>query len=77
MRKLLPALYHRNCDEQIPADSRIIAVGRHEMTREAYVESVKSALLENLKKDDFLTVELRCVPTDAASAKHKKMYITM
>jgi len=32
LRKLLPALYHRNCDQQITAESRIIAVSRAEMT---------------------------------------------
>lgn len=44
LRKLLPALYHRDCDGQIMTDSRIIAVSRAEMTREAYINSVRYAL---------------------------------
>ena len=44
LRKLLPALYHRNCDQQITAESRIIAVSRAEMTRDEYVDSVRAAL---------------------------------
>jgi glucose-6-phosphate 1-dehydrogenase len=35
MRKLLPALYHRDCDDQITNDSRIIAVSRSAMARQA------------------------------------------
>ena len=45
MRKLLPALYHRHRDGQFPAGSRIIAVGRQNMDREAYLERVGEALL--------------------------------
>ena len=48
MRKLLPALYHRDCDGQFSADSRIVAVGRSEMTREQYVAEVRRALTGNL-----------------------------
>ena len=38
MRKLLPALYHRDRDGQITGDSRIIAVGRSALDRGAYLE---------------------------------------
>ncbi len=53
MRKLLPALYHRHRDGQFPAGSRIIAVGRQNMDREAYLELVGEALLANLAPDEF------------------------
>jgi glucose-6-phosphate 1-dehydrogenase len=53
MRKLLPALYHRACDGQITADSRIVAVGRSALSRKAYLEQVENALHENLTSDDF------------------------
>jgi glucose-6-phosphate 1-dehydrogenase len=53
MRKLLPALYHRDRDCQLTADSRIIAVGRSGLSRKAYLELVEQALHENLASDDF------------------------
>ncbi|MEM1412433.1 MAG: glucose-6-phosphate dehydrogenase [Pseudomonadota bacterium] len=53
MRKLLPALYHRHRDGQFPEGSRIIAVGRQDMGREAYLELVAEALLANLPPEEF------------------------
>ncbi len=35
-RKLIPALFHRWCDDQIPENSRVIAVGRDEMSLEQF-----------------------------------------
>ncbi|MCB1883132.1 MAG: glucose-6-phosphate dehydrogenase [Geminicoccaceae bacterium] len=43
-RKLLPGLYHRDQDRQIPGTSRIIAVSRHEIGRGAYLDEVRAAL---------------------------------
>ncbi len=37
MRKLLPALYHRDGDGQITPDSRIIAASRGELGRDEYL----------------------------------------
>jgi glucose-6-phosphate 1-dehydrogenase len=48
LRKLLPALYHRDCDGQLPDGSRIIAVSRAEMKREAYVYLVQEALKSSI-----------------------------
>ncbi len=42
-RKLLPALYHRWLDGQIPADSRILGSARSEMSQEAFQAFAKSA----------------------------------
>jgi len=53
MRKLLPALYHRDRDGQFTADSRIVAVGRSALSRKAYLEQVEQTLHENLASDDF------------------------
>jgi glucose-6-phosphate 1-dehydrogenase len=53
MRKLLPALYHRNRDGQIVADSRIIAVGRGELGRDSYLDQVETALRANLADGEF------------------------
>ncbi|MEM9208294.1 MAG: glucose-6-phosphate dehydrogenase [Pseudomonadota bacterium] len=53
MRKLLPALYHRDCDGQLTDDSRIIAVGRSEMSTGKYRESVYAALQSRLAEGEF------------------------
>ncbi len=52
-RKLLPALYHRFCDDQIPGKSRIIGVSRSEKTQDEYVETIRSAY-EEFSKDEPL-----------------------
>ncbi len=51
LRKLLPALFHRDSDEQLSNDSRIIAVGRSPMAADAYVAAVKEALRASLEED--------------------------
>jgi len=43
-RKLLPALYHRLKDGQIPAGSRVMGVSRREMSDDAYRVITRSAL---------------------------------
>ncbi|WP_156762653.1 glucose-6-phosphate dehydrogenase [Woeseia oceani] len=48
MRKLLPALFHREGDGQITGDSRIIAASRGEVSRDDYLARVETALRENL-----------------------------
>ncbi len=53
MRKLLPALYHRDRDGQLTEDSRIIAVGRSDMSTDEYRASVHEALQSRLKEGDF------------------------
>ena len=53
MRKLLPALYHRDLDGQITADSRIIAASRGAMSRDEYLAVVEAGLRANLREDEF------------------------
>ncbi len=53
MRKLLPALYHRDRDGQILDGSRIIAASRSELSRDEYLARVEAALLENLREGEF------------------------
>jgi glucose-6-phosphate 1-dehydrogenase len=53
MRKLLPALYHRDRDKQFTGKSRIIAVGRSELDRGAYLAQVEESLRANLAADEF------------------------
>jgi glucose-6-phosphate 1-dehydrogenase len=42
MRKLLPALYRRNCAGQINNESRIIGAARGKLSREEYLEQVRA-----------------------------------
>ncbi len=53
MRKLLPAMYHRDGDGQITGDSRIIAVGRSALSRDTYLTDVEEALQKNLAEGEF------------------------
>ncbi len=53
MRKLLPALYHRDGDAQILEGSRIIAASRSALSRDEYLARVEAALHENLREDEF------------------------
>ena len=53
MRKLLPALYHRDLDGQFLGDSRIIAASRSKHSRKAYLDLVEKALKSNLGKGEF------------------------
>ena len=47
-RKLLPALYHRDCDDQMPEESRIIGLSRRNITRGGYAEAVEQAICEHV-----------------------------
>lgn len=53
MRKLLPALYHRDRDDQITPDSRIIAASRGALSRDDYLALVEEALRQNLADGEF------------------------
>ena len=52
LRKLVPALYHRDRDGQLPREARIIAIGRSAMDRSAYLEQVRGALQSQLGKGE-------------------------
>jgi len=76
MRKLLPALYHRDRDKQFTAESRIIGVGRSELNRKAYLAQVEEALRTNLADDEFdaahwkkYSARIKYVRIDVASPK--------
>ena len=57
MRKLLPALYRRFADGQIPPDSRIIGVARTKDSDDAYRDSVRAAIAQHVKNADAATVD--------------------
>jgi glucose-6-phosphate 1-dehydrogenase len=76
LRKLLPALYYRCHDGQVPEDSRIIGVARSDLDDKAYHERAVAALKDHVAKKDlepdnvakFLD-RLHYVSLDAAAAK--------
>lgn len=53
MRKLLPALYHRDRDGQITPESRIVAASRGAMSQDAYLAVVEESLRSNLADGEF------------------------
>ena len=53
LRKLLPALYHRDRDGQLPAGSRILSIGRSKHGQEDFLREVEESLRENLAADEF------------------------
>jgi glucose-6-phosphate 1-dehydrogenase len=59
MRKLLPALYRRFAEGQIPADAQIIGTARSPLDDAAYRERGLKALREYVREDEFVdaTVE--------------------
>ena len=52
-RKLLPALFHRFCDGQIPKNSRIIGVSRSQHSPAEYRKIIEDAYHEFVKEDNF------------------------
>ncbi len=57
LRKLMPALYHRDRDGQLPAGCRIISVGRSAIANDQFLTQVGHSLQENLLASEF-SVEL-------------------
>src|SRR5215469_7208791 len=53
LRKLLPALYYRFRDGQIPADSHIIAAARSDLDDDAYRKRASKALREHVAREDL------------------------
>ncbi len=47
-RKLMPALYHRDCDQQMPAESRIIGISRRDYSKESYAALIEQAIREHV-----------------------------
>lgn len=51
MRKLMPGLFHRDCDGQLPPESRIVGAARSDLDAESYRRRVADGLAEFLAKD--------------------------
>ena len=52
-RKILPALYHRFRDGQIPETSKIVGASRSEHSREEYLEIIREGLFEFSGREDY------------------------
>ena len=52
-RKLLPALYYRDRDRQMPESSRIIAVARGAFDRDAYLREIDQAVRQHVAAADL------------------------
>jgi len=52
-RKLIPSLYHRFCDGQIPKDSKIIGASRSVLSRDEYLKMIKDAYQAFSPDPDF------------------------
>ncbi len=53
MRKLMPALYHRDGDGQLPEGCRIISVGRRDLSRAEFLGMVEESLRSRLEEGGF------------------------
>jgi len=53
LRKLLPALFHRDRDGQLTPDSRIVGVSRAALERDGYVGRIEDGLRQHLGEGDF------------------------
>jgi glucose-6-phosphate 1-dehydrogenase len=53
LRKLMPALYHRDLDGQLPAGCRIISVGRSALPHDEFLGMVGDALRRKLPDSEF------------------------
>ncbi|WP_413626561.1 glucose-6-phosphate dehydrogenase [Luteibacter sp. Lutesp34] len=58
MRKLLPALYRRFAEGQVPGDSRIVGTARSPLDDDAYRERVRAALREYLGAGEIVDTTL-------------------
>ena len=51
-RKLLPALYYRCADKQLPAEARVIAVARRKLTTAAFRDMAREAITKHVPEPD-------------------------
>jgi glucose-6-phosphate 1-dehydrogenase len=75
-RKLLPALYHRHRDGQLPEDAMILGVSRRPLSPEEYRDATRKALMEHVPPDQRMNGDvesflkkLSYLPVDASSNK--------
>ena len=75
LRKLMPALFHRDLDGQLPLGSRIISVGRSPLSRDEFLGKVGESLKSKLSETEYspeswqsFSERLQYVQADALNA---------
>ncbi len=53
IRKLIPALYFRHCEQQLPEDGRIIGVGRTDVDSDGFRAMLNESVREHIEDADF------------------------
>jgi len=53
LRKLIPALYFRHCEQQLPEDGRIIGVGRSDYDHDGFRKMLCESVREHIEDKDF------------------------
>lgn len=53
IRKLIPALYFRHCEQQLPEDGRIIGVGRTDYDSDGFRNMLNESVREHIEEADF------------------------
>lgn len=53
MRKLLPALYFRFCEGQLPAGTRVIAIARSDFHQDSFVQMMESEARSHIQDEHF------------------------
>jgi glucose-6-phosphate 1-dehydrogenase len=55
LRKLMPALYHRDIEGQLPSDARIFSLGRRDLGADEFLAMVEQSLNAHLPESEFTT----------------------
>ncbi len=80
-RKLLPALFHRDLQGQIPADARIIGTSRRPMTREAFqafaLAAIEAHVAADLRKPEMCKQFLNRLSYVAAEASQESGWLEL
>jgi len=53
VRKLIPALYFRHCENQLPEDGRVICVARTDYNTDSFRQWIDSEVREHISESDF------------------------
>jgi len=53
IRKLIPALYFRHCEKQLPEDGRIVGIGRTRLDSTGYRQMLDADVREHISEQDF------------------------
>lgn len=53
IRKLIPALYFRHCEQQLPEDGRIIGTGRSPLDTDSFRQKLDTEVREHIDDHDF------------------------